>query len=198
MKRTETWKKARPEERALWIMGIEPRYWKASLTELAPYGFTVDRKYGKTVTVSKKAQVDIMKKIVETPEYLRYPTVVGIGSTPTEGYGMACAAAIAKIAVKNGLQVAVLDLGNMPDRQSNLDRYNRIKDADVVIIHNISKESTPQRIQDARDWIKESCDRFCVYVVAGTDPLSFADIKLRRPVDACFMFVGNIQKIEEY
>lgn len=70
------------------------------------------------------------------------------------------------------------------------DSFNEVKSTPtMLVISNLTCDSTPRRIEDARDLLERYIDRIPIVVVAaGEDPISFMTFRLRSPVNAVTYF----------
>jgi hypothetical protein len=171
--------KAKPKERLYYLSGMPPRFWKDY--DLRFSSFTCDRQHGGIYKGIEHEQKQFFKDLIKAIKSRHITShLVGIGSTPTDDHAMIMATKIAKVAIAAKYDVEYVDLGYY--ERSN--RPEPVEAPDVLVIHNLIAEAEPTRLTAARDWINWGEDTLRLVVIAGSDPVSFFDTRLRRQFDA--------------
>ena len=163
------------KERLYFLSGIPERFWSTTQIQLSSFSATNDD--NSISKISLKFQQEYFKNLVDNP---KSKDTVCIASSPTDTHALAGASIIAKRAVDLELICEMIDLGN----QIRLE-----KAPDVIIIHNITEDSTWDRFQLARDWLSRYDGSLTVIVAATANPISFVK-KLRKDVDQ-ILFSNN-------
>lgn len=182
--------RATPEQRRYWLAGMPPRYWKNLAVRISP--FNVDRLHGGNYRGLVDEQTDYLNGLLASIKERKLPSpVFGATSAPADDQAMVVAARIAKAAIAADYIAEYVDLGF-----TRLENVDNEEVPDVLIIHNVTAESTPARLQAARDWINWGEDCLRVVVAGGEDPVTFFDRRLRRQFDAvCYSEEMTIAKI---
>lgn len=105
--------------------------------------------------------------------------------------GAACLPLIQYLATDPSQSVLVVDLGHPASQHIAESEEPRI-----VVVHNLTAESTYDRVQFARDVIKRFIlDAFVIVAAAGTNPVNLCDNILRVRVDYCFYGIGQVEPV---
>lgn len=140
----------------------------------------------KMASVTKQSKQ--LQRIFHEKGVLGSSRLIVVASSPTEEWAMAVGAAIMRQAFNREIKREMLDASNpIPDR------LNAIVIPSVVVLHNITHESSASRIDKLRDWIKIASNSTCVVCVSGSDPRTFCDERLRMAADAEFYFRGRFK-----
>jgi hypothetical protein len=180
------------EIKLLALSGVPSRYWYIDRSQLSPVTFKFSRQYGEPVKVPAIEQSNWINELGKSPDFLKKPRIIGIGAEPTDDVAMGLAAYICKIALSFNLKVEMIDLAREFDPQEL-----EVQKPNVVVLHNILAECGWDRIQRARDWLRWADGVVRILVVAGSEPLSFFESRLRMPINSAFFFKGQLRKVSK-
>jgi len=195
-RKTSMYYKASPLEKMYYTIGIPQRYWKES--EYCQEFYPIVKEYvaGKTKkykTITQREQRKWFRKFTaERPKELLLPYLVGIGGEPTDDLALQAGFEIIKKAIsldfkqKHQFKTCIFNLGSIDKRELSLEEI-----PDVLLLFNITSESTNERIQLARDLLLECESSFRIIVISGSEPISFFQNKLRLSLTTA-MFFNNI------
>lgn len=126
------------------------------------------------------------KRLIAKPFSSDY--VVAISSTPTDKQAMTMASEIFKSALeeeKPGRRTICMN-------SSYREWWDKKGKIGLLMIWNITADSTPFRLERVRDMLTTYSDIPRIVVVGGTDGLTFFDTKLYHPLTACIHFSNDI------
>lgn len=162
-----------PTERLWYAVGVPYRYWRADPVQPAyltiPCG---------DIAITGRVQQQWLKAL-QTPDTWQQPSLVIVGSTPTDATAMHVVMDVVKQMCAANLEVSIQAFG---------DTVAAPEDEDTVcaIGHNILPDLTPTRAQQIRDWVTHHNDKLCVLVVAG-NPLEIALNRLHQDPNAVIL-----------
>jgi len=180
MRKTVDYYKASPAEKILYLAGIPKRYWHIDHSILVPRPIVTER-----TVINAERQQEWLDKMQE-PEKLS-GVIIGIGSDPTDDLALAAGFSAVRSMVQQRSDtgdVLVVDPANT--------QYDTMINPKIVMIHNVTVDSTRPRVQDVRDWLRcyEGVPR--IVAVAGMDPVTFFDTRLYSILHYALYFEGKL------
>jgi hypothetical protein len=183
-------------ERLYFVHGIPKKYWEDTKM---PYPSDLMSETGNKskpfVHVPINVQVEWINKLTQDEDELAKDYLIGVESEPTEYAAMSFSCAVAKFALKK--MYTEHKLYNVQViNSSELDKLTDVTSLDMLVIYNITGQSTNDRIQDIRDMLEKYKNSMRILVLAGCDPINFFTKKLYMPINGAFYFThsrGTIQ-----
>lgn len=177
------YEKATALERMYWTRHIPQRYWNVKPENISFKGCAYKRK-DMQLKVPPEPQVEYFSQVMETIKTQQSIAEFAgqflcVGSTPSEDLALSVGFLFAtRLLQRNpSAEVSVIDLSGFYDVDRNIA-------PELTIIHNLTSDSTRERIQLARDYIKWALKySFCVLCCSGRQPLEFSLDVLQIPAN---------------
>ncbi len=138
----------------------------------------------------KRINVGDQKKWISKfkKERLNYSFVLGISSFPTDFKAMQASTYLLAKEFKKEYNFKAKYINASQVKIKEIPQWHDVNDVKIVVIHNITANSTDQRIQIVRDLITIYNESFVILVCATNDIVSMFKFKLCLPVDCVLHF----------
>lgn len=163
----------------------------------------------KAKRVSKHKQQEMMEKILDDPFYAPY--LCCISGKPNDMRAKLLAAHIMMRAVQQhhdkelpakqrkrlrgrGLPLWHTLVGGFDNPVINTKATGEIDHPSMLIISNITQDSTLSKIEKLRDILEVHCNIPRIVVLAGSDPLTFFNSRMHMSLSACAFLTSNLVK----
>ena len=171
-------------ERLYFINKIPYKYWKSKHSDVSFSNMSYTHNEESKLRVTAAAQDDYYKSITtcidETKNVRKFAgSFVCISSSPSEEHSMAAGVSLATHLIQKNptATIGIVDL-------SLFYQVDRSQPHDIVIVHNVTSDSTRDRIQHARDYINWATrTALCVLCTSGRNPLEMCYEVLRMPAN---------------
>ena len=185
-RKTSEYHSATNVEKCYYVSKIPSKYWKNYILPL-PSTLTIEGYKKKVIRITKDEQIKWIEKFTQDKNQLRKNYIIGIGSVPTDNQGMKLACAIAKFAINNML-LTYRKYNVEMINASELSENKHDETLDMLILHNLLKDTTKERLQLVRDNLYYYNAAIRIVVIAGLDPVTFFTNKLRMKLNCAFHF----------
>lgn len=193
------WKfnKATTQEKLLALAGVPPENWKPISGDVVFSNMSYSHYRGSS-TITDKEQQEWFNLLMDPDELLKGRLVL-IGCPGHDTHALHVAVDMVRPimdqAAESGVatkKVRFTDLSQVPDFDTSMPDGTRGsrwwwegKETAVHVIHNITEECTPGRLQKCRDVIRAFHLSTRIVVIAGADPIEFALDVLRVKPEVC-------------
>ncbi len=185
-RKTSEYHSATRVEKCYYVSKIPSKYWKNYILPL-PSTLTIEGYKKKVIRITKDEQIEWIEKFTQDKNQLRKNYIIGIGSIPTDNQGMKLACAIAKFAINNML-LTYRKYNVEMINSSELSENKHDETLDMLILHNLLKDTTKERLQLVRDNLYYYNAAIRIVVIAGLDPVTFFTNKLQMKLNCAFHF----------
>lgn len=174
-------------ERLYYINKIPFKYWKTKPNDISFTSMSYTASEDNKVKVTSQTQTQYYDSLLNCiKDHNNLHPFAGsflcFSSTPSEEGSLSAGFVLAKSLIQRNVtsNIAVVDL-------SMFYQVERDKSYDLVILHNVISESTRDRIQVARDYVKWATrSSLCILCTAGKNPLEMCYDVLRLPANMVF------------
>lgn len=169
-------------EKRWYTAGIPYRYWRDPLKDerIQFNNLTINNDQ----IITRAQQQSLFDSMLRAPNWYR-PSVIVIGSEPTDTEALALTIRLAKAMLVKGKDITMQDMG-----------YRNIKethdDSVAYFGYNVVGEMTWERKQRIRDWLSKFNDRLRILAVAG-NPYETAVNQLRWEPEGVIYIGGDHQ-----
>jgi hypothetical protein len=177
-------------EKYLCSIGVPRHYWTPSPV---PDTFA-DLKVGSRSVSPAKQQEDLYDYLNSKDNlpliFSKAPLLV-VGSEPTDNDAMSILMFFCRSMVKRSIQVSVTNAADLHGfHRKEEDFLSSSSDKPrVAFLYGVTEESTPQRMEAARDWVERNSGIFRVLAVGGNPAIVCAE-KMRKLPDG-YLYVGD-------
>ena len=135
-------------------------------------------------------QLKSLAAFIENPTY---PGTYGVGSDPTDGPALYFAAYLAATFLSLNPR-SVVKWHSLLGFKNTLLEEGTSEHIDLLIITNVTEQSSPHRIEMLRDLLVRYADIPKVVVIGGEDPVTFFSTKLHMKLTHLFFNSGSLIK----
>ena len=202
------WNRRKPKEyhtasewdKVQWACGIPQRFWELKSNHISPAAFQYKNKDKSIQRISASLQQDYLEARLSHPELLLENRIVCITSHPTDEHGLAAASLLASSLIghrwekREIIKVRVDDIQDY-EQALKLDLNFFPVEPDMLFIHNLSENSSRERLSLARDLLLKMEGTYRGVVASCENPLKFSREVLKIEPHESYHFENRPQKV---
>jgi hypothetical protein len=217
MNMSAPWERQRPPEyysasdfeKLQWVAGIPARFWNTAVSSIRPAAFQwATKQPGRTRGGSSKDEVtrvttatqqSYLTARLEQPELLDENRLVVMTSWPTDEHALAAASLLATALIRRSVEQVTVARVRLDDIQEyekclSLKRDFYPTPPKFLAIHNLTPNTSRERLSLLRDLLNSNEGSYRVVVVAADNPFKFARESLYMEPDEVYHFEGRPKK----
>ncbi len=201
------WKRQRPPEyysasdfeKLQWVAGIPERFWNTAVSSVRPKSFKFEDNSNEMVQVSAALQKQYLTARLEQPDLLESNRLVVMTSSPTDEHALAAASLLATALIRRSVEQITIARVRLDDIQEyekclSLKRDFYPTSPKFLAIHNLTPNTSRERLSLLRDLLSSNEGSYRVVVAAADNPFKFARESLFMEPDEVYHFAGRPKK----
>ena len=201
------WKRQRPPEyyaasdfeKLQWVAGIPARFWNTAVSSVQPKSFKFADSSSKMVQVSAALQKQYLTARLEQPDLLEANRLVVMTSSPTDEHALAAVSLLATALIRRAMEQVTIARVRLDDIQEyekclSLKRDFYPTPPKFLAIHNLTPNTSRERLSLLRDLLNSNEGSYRVVVAAADNPFKFARESLFMEPDEVYHFEGRPKK----
>lgn len=201
------WERQRPPEyytasdfeKLQWVAGIPARFWNTAVSSVRPKSFKFEDSSDEMVQVSAALQKQYLTARLEQPDLLESNRLVVMTSSPTDEHALAAASLLATALIRRSVEQMTIARVRLDDIQEyekclSLKRDFYPTPPKFLAIHNLTPNTSRERLSLVRDLLSSNEGSYRVVVAAADNPFKFARELLFMEPDEVYHFEGRPKK----
>lgn len=201
------WERQRPPEyysasdfeKQQWVAGIPARFWNTSMSSVRPKSFKYASVDGME-NVTAITQQNYLTARLKQPELLDSSRLVVMTSSPTDEHALAAVSLLATALIRRAAESLTIPRARVDDIQEyekclelNRDFYPTAPT--FLAIHNLTPNSSRERLSLVRDLLNKNEGIYRVVIAAAENPFQFARECLYMEPQEVYHFEGRPKKM---
>ena len=201
------WERQRPPEyysasdfeKLQWVAGIPARLWNTAVSSVRPKSFKFEDSSDEMVQVSAALQKQYLAARLEQPDLLESNRLVVMTSSPTDEHALAAASLLATALLRRSVEQMTIARVRLDDIQEyekclSLKRDFYPTPPKFLAIHNLTPNTSRERLSLLRDLLRSNEGSYRVVVAAADSPFKFSREFLFMEPDEVYHFEGRPKK----